>query len=216
MYAELSFLISIIIAVVLGLAAVKFDKKEHAVAGTLALIIVCIGGIISLYFEMRQLRVDQVDALRGAIPKLRSDVWKAVVKDIAEYDRHEPGSQFTAILEDPVRKNIESSLTQATNGVIQVEDKADVVRITSQLMNQARTSVEATSFIDPKEWWGSTLGENYLVDNRDAKKHVPAFTRIFLIGSNEERQTLAPIFLGQRNLGSTFVMSVLLCCHPGC
>ena len=201
MNAVLSFVISIILAVILALLAARFDKEKQAVAATLGLVIVCIGILVGIYFEMRQLRIDEGDTLRAAVPTLKSEVWRAVVKDIADYDHSEPATGFMGILEDPVRKAIEASLQQATNGVIQVEDKADVVRITSQLMTQARVSVEATSFIDPKEWWNSNIGDNYLADNRAAKRHVPAFTRIFLLGSAEEGRVLTAAFRGQRDLG---------------
>lgn len=201
MNALWSFVISIVLGVVLGLLAVWFDEKDRAIAGVLGLVIVCLGGLITIYFEMRQLRLDQTETLRGAVPILRSDVWKAVVKDVADYDRQEPDTSFTAILEDPVRKNIETYLNQATNGTIDVEDKGDVVRITSELMDQARTSVEATSFVDPKDWWKSSIGDNYLIDMRKTKKHVPTFTRVFLLGSTDEARLLNPIFQAQRQIG---------------
>jgi hypothetical protein len=201
MNALWSFVISIVLGGVLGLLSAWFDKKDRAIAGILGLVIVCLGSLVAIYFEMRQLRLDQTETLRGAVPILRSDVWKAVVKDVADYDRQEPDTSFTAILEDPVRKNIETSLNQATNGTIDVEDKGDVVRITSELMDQARTSVEATSFVDPKEWWKSNIGDNYLTDMRKAKNHVPTFTRVFLLGSTDEARLLTSIFQAQRQIG---------------
>ena len=201
MNAVLSFIISIILGVLLGLFTARWEKKERAIGGILGLVVVCLGSLVAIYFEMRQLRVDQTETLRGAVPILRSEVWRAVVKDIAEYDHQETDSNFTAILEDPVRRNVEASLEQATNGTIAVEDKGDVVRITSELMKQARTSVEATSFIDPNEWWRSSIGDNYFTDIRDTKKHVPTFTRVFVFGSNDEARLLASILKGQRDIG---------------
>jgi hypothetical protein len=157
--------------------------------------------LIGLYFEMRQFRIDEAEALRGVVPIVKSEVWRAVVKDIAAYDQQEPENDFTAILEDPVRKDIEKSLLEAQNGAINVDDEGDVVRITSQLMGKARVSIEATSFIDPKEWWNSSIGDNYLTDMRNTKKHVLQFTRVFVFSSSEEARLLEPVVRGQQDIG---------------
>jgi hypothetical protein len=201
MNALLSFVISIILGGLLAFATARWDKKERALGGIIGLVVVCLGSLVAIYFEMRQLRADQTETLRGAVPILKSDVWRAVVQDISDYDHQEPDNNFMVILEDPVRRNIETSLNQATSGTINVEDKGDVVRITSELMEQARSSVEATSFIDPSEWWKSSIGDNYLTDIRNTKKHVSTFTRIFIFGSTNEARLLAPILKGQHDIG---------------
>jgi hypothetical protein len=160
-----------------------------------------LGTLISIYIEMGHLKEDVQSDLKKTVPILKSEVWSAVVNDIADYDRHEPDNKFSAVLEDPVRKNIEASFTQATNRRIDVEDQADVVRITSELMDKASDSIIATSYIDPKDWWSSSIGDNYFNKIEGTKKHVPHFNRVFIFGSTEEARLLGPILQRQRAIG---------------
>jgi hypothetical protein len=197
----LPFVISIVVGLVLAVITARLDNKERALAGLVGFTAVCLGTLISIYIEMGHLKEDVQNDLEKTVPILKSEVWSAVVNDIADYDRHEPDNKFSAVLEDPVRKNIEGAFTQATNGRIDVEDQADVVRITSELMDQASDSILATSYIDPKDWWGPGIGDNYFNKIEGTKKHVPHFNRVFIVGSTEEARLLEPILLRQRAIG---------------
>jgi hypothetical protein len=195
------FVISIVLGVVLAVITARLDNKERALAGVMGFTVVCLGALISIYIEMGHLKEDVQSDLKKTVPILKSEVWSAVVNDIADYDRHEPDNKFSAVLEDPVRKNIEGSFTQATNGRIDVEDQADVVRITSELMDKASISILATSYIDPKDWWNSSIGDNYLNEIEGTKKHVLHFNRVFIVGSTEEARVLEPVLKRQRAIG---------------
>lgn len=197
----LPFLLSLGLGVVSAVAIVLFDTKQRALAATFGLVWVCLGALASIYVEMGHLKDDVHNEVQNSVPVLRSTVWSAVVKDIAEYDRHEPENKFNEILEDPVRKNIQVAFGAAINGKIAVEDQADVVRITSDLMSKASDSVLATSYIDPKDWWSSNIGDNYLNKIADTKKHVRHFDRLFIVGSTEEARSLAPVLERQKEMG---------------
>lgn len=206
------FLLSLVVAIVSAVLVVLFDTKQRAVPGILGISLVCLGVLASVYVEMGHLKDDVHSEVEHSIPVLKSSVWSAVVKDIADYDRHEPDSRFNDILEDPIRKNIQAAFADATNGKIAVEDQADVVRITSQLLAKASDSIVATSYIDPKDWWNSDLGENYFNVIADTKRHVQRFDRLFIIGSSEEGRLLSPILTRQQKIGVNvrYVCSTIL------
>ena len=197
----LPFLLSLIVGILSASMVVLFDTKQRALPAILGLTLVCLGVLASVYVEMGHLKEDVQSEVEHSVPVLKSTVWSAVVKDIADYDRHEPDSKFNDILEDPVRKNIQTAFASATNGTVAVDDQADVVRITSELMGKASDSILATSYIDPKDWWSSDLGENYFNVIVDATRHVQRFDRLFIIGSSEEGRLLTPVLVRQQRIG---------------
>ncbi len=77
---------------------------------------------MGLYFEVIEIRAHEDDVLSRAVPTLRSRVWKAVVKDIAEYDQQNVASPLEA-LQEPLQQAISKNIVQAQNGYIEVADK---------------------------------------------------------------------------------------------
>ena len=197
------FLISLLIGIISAVVAVFFDGKEkdRTLAAMFGIMWVCLGTLASIYIEMGHLKEDVHGEIDRSVPVLKSAVWIQVVKEIADYDHHEPDNKFNDILEDPVRKNIQNAFVDATNGRIAVDDQAEVVRITSELMNKASDSILATSYIDPNDWWNSNIGENYSDVIASTKKHVNRFDRLFIVESDQEARLLSPILAHQKEIG---------------
>ena len=191
--------------IVLGLlgvwAGVRFGEQKHFNPFVLGLLMIIVAEPISLYFVMKQLSTDEENLIRATVPPLKNEVWKSVVKEIADYDSKEPSNSFSQVIEDPLRRKIERSLAQATDGAIKIDNLGEVERITANLMKQAGKSVHATSFVNPDQWWKSNVGGNYASQIKEVKKHVPDVQRVFLFGSTEEASKLADTLRNLSEMG---------------
>ena len=187
------WLISTVVAIVLGIITWKLDDKEKAIVGLLGLVTVSFGATFGLYFEVKEIRQDISSVLARTVPTLRSPTWNSVVQDIAQYDRENSETPLIATLNEPLREIISRSIGEAKEGYIKVSDKNEVVVVTDRLLGKARQTVQATSYIDPKEWWQSTFAQTYAAQLRSTMKHVASFQRIFIVDSTREAEVLKPV-----------------------
>jgi hypothetical protein len=69
------------------------------------------------------------------------------------------------------------------------------------LLDKAKQSIKATSYIDPKEWWESEIARSYNENLKTTRQRVGVFQRIFIVGSTDEARTLKPLMQAQQQLG---------------
>jgi hypothetical protein len=199
--AQWAWVISVVLGIALAFLTARLDSDKKMLAGLLGLAVVCIGGTVALYFELGAVQAEQATVLSRAIPTIRSNTWNSVVKEIADYDRSEPENQFEEILDDPLRESISRTFYEARDGNIDLTDKNEVVLITDKLLDKAQQSVLATSYINPGDWWSSDIAPTYNAKLQETKRRVSKFRRIFIVGSNQEAQTLVPVMRAQESDG---------------
>ena len=73
--------------------------------------------------------------------------------------------------------------------------------MTLRVLDKAQHSVRATSYIDPKQWWGSEIARAYDEQLKTTKQHVTLFQRIFIVGSTEEARSLRSVMDAQEKAG---------------
>jgi hypothetical protein len=140
--------------------------------------------------------------LGKVLPTLNDPIWNSVVQDIAEYDHKSPSvGPLVETLQEPLRRVISKSINQAREGLIEIPDKNDVVLVTLRLLDNAKQSVRATSYINPEEWWQSDIAPAYGQKLKATMQHVKVFQRLFLTGSTEETKRLKPVMDAQQRAG---------------
>src|ERR1700722_6115134 len=199
--AQWAFVVTVIVAIVLGLLTARWDNDKKTLAGIVGLLVACIGTSVALYFEVVGIRVEQSSVLGRVVPTVKSPIWNSVVQDIADYDRQNTGPPFEETLNEPLRRVISRSISQAREGFIEIPDKNEVVLVTLRLMDKAQQSIKATSYIDPKEWWQSEIARTYNEKLKTTRPRVTVFQRIFIVDSTDEARTLKPVMEGQEQMG---------------
>jgi hypothetical protein len=199
--AQLAWVITIGLSVVLAVLTWRLDNPKKATVGIMGLVAAGLGATVTLYFEIDAIRADQDAALRRVVPTLRSQVWNSVVQDIADYDRRNPTTPFEEILSESLRQAIASNFNQAKDGQIVMSDKNEVVLVTLKLLGAAQRKVQATSYIDPHEWWVSSIAPTYEEGLKTTRQRIGLYQRIFIVGSIEEGKALKPIMEMQQRAG---------------
>jgi len=185
----------------LALYTWRLDTQKKIIVGILSIVVACFGATVALYFEVISIRFDQAAALSHVVPTLKSPIWNAVVQDIAEYDRRNTANEFEQILSEPLRQEIANSFNQAKDGRFLIFDRNEVVLATLKMVAKAKQSVRATSYIDPKEWWVSSIAPEYEAGLKTAKKGVGTIQRVFIVDSTEEALSLRSLMVSQQNEG---------------
>jgi hypothetical protein len=93
--------------------------------------------------------------------------------------------------------------------------RSDKVRITKEVAQafgeavivNAKSSIEATSYVDPAKWWTTPEGEVYLKKNGEAVQHGVRIRRIFVFRNETDRLALEQLAAQQQNIG----IEVYLC-----
>jgi hypothetical protein len=196
-----AWLITAAVAALLGWLTAKFVDDKKAIAYMVALLVASVGGSVALYLELVGIRADQASVLGRVVPTIKSPIWSSVVQDIADYDRQNQGNALEETLNEPLRQAISRNINQAREGYIEIPDKNEVVVVTLRLLDKAQQSVRATSYIDPKEWWGSEIAQAYNEKLKATKQHVGVFQRIFIVGSTDEAKMLKPVMDAQEKAG---------------
>jgi hypothetical protein len=103
-------------------------------------------------------------------------------------------------------KHYREHLVSIQNNNVKIA-REQVISFSDAVLENARLSIEATSYVDPAMWWLTPEGTQYLNHNSDAVRRGVKIQRIFIYRSDKEFEALRPIIAAQKTAG----IDVYLC-----
>jgi hypothetical protein len=182
--------------------AASFAKDESRANGLLAVLItMTLTGVFALEVERMTERHDREAFMVKVVPTVSNPAWQSLMKDIVATDAVPNLNEFEAPLIDRPRQKISALLSDARNGMFTVDSVADAVVLSGDLIDRAKKTLRATSYIAPGEWWNTEAGRRYEEKIRLAVGRGVKCERIYLVLDDKELQELLPIAKAQRSYG---------------
>lgn len=183
------------------LSVVLPSKCEKPLA--IGLLGVVIGGLVAIEFQLFDAVSSVGGMFRASVPNIHDPKWHDVVEQIAEYDKQSPKDQgqrvFEDILHEPLRSGVQRLINQAREGRIEISERDEAVLRAMRLMEAAKRTIRATSYVDPQQWWQSESGRKY-AESQEAN-HAITTERIFIVDTDDELGMLRPVIEAQIKIG---------------
>ncbi len=188
-------LTALVVAVIAGIVAWVTSKDSSTKAYTALLVLMvgaCLTMIASVRFEQLPI-LERSITLASRNPKAESlvrDYLKA--SDLVERSQDPFLPQY---FNEQVRL-FQDMLANAQAGRYRV-DKNDLGVFANRVIDVAKKSVVATSYVSSAEWWDTSWGRQYEALNYEKVKQGVKITRYFLFSNEEERVKATPMLRRQ-------------------
>jgi len=184
--AEYYFIVSLLFGALIALVVYKLgdDRGDKLKLAILYLLVVVIMGTT---LRIKGISNKHHELLVSALPVINSsETIKAMVSlNLAQKEFSENANDsMSKILANYVNQYFGILNESAEDGLIKVP-KADVTKIATILLESAKNSVLATSYVAPEAWWEGKSGRDYLEFNRSIiENNDVQIKRIFILTTN--------------------------------
>jgi hypothetical protein len=187
--------IGLIVSIVVTVLTLFIKGQEKANAFVVAFVSLALAVGVATWAEVYDGARQQAVLLERAVPTIESQNWNAIVRDIAEYDRQQVAAStpnpFEDLVHRPLQRVILQTLQQVREGNIVLRTLPETVDLATTLMEGARRSVRATSYVRPSEWWDTQEGKSYAARSASVPKgQVRIFERIFIVALDDNVSSL--------------------------
>ncbi|MFI5398245.1 MAG: hypothetical protein ACHQ9S_22130 [Candidatus Binatia bacterium] len=196
------WLVGIMVSVGAWFLAAMFAKDESRANGLLAVLVtLTLTGVFALEVERVTERHERETFMDKVVPTVKNPAWQDLMKDIAATDAVPIPNEFEASLIERPRQRISALLRDARNGLFTVDSIADAVLLSDDLIDRAKQTIRATSYIVPAAWWTTEAGKRYEDKIKQAVRRGVTCERIYLVFDDKELQDLGAIASAQRAYG---------------
>jgi hypothetical protein len=200
--SQLSWLIGLVLSILMGVLGARMGEGKRATGFVLAILTATLCGLVGLFFELRSIKEDVGATVSRAVPTIEEPILRQLVEDIHKFDKERRGKgPFDDVLFKPLYHSMTNVVSEIQEGTVPIDDRDEAVELTMALMEHAEETVCATSYIDPKEWWGVAWNPSYEKRVADVLRRVKHMERVFIVESSAEAVGLDKVMRAQSNIG---------------